>query len=151
VSVCFYNDYEWTASIVQDEQTPTGDVVACEECGREITATQWRHRIFMQEHEECQICAYEDDPDPEHAHDYGEVFHYHRCLECDKILRAVEDHEAKEGCPPGERQPALGLMRESLMEFDQPARGAYAKHAREMFPELADNPLVLELEFDRDE
>lgn len=167
--MCFYTDYDWTASVYEITESDAGFPTRCDECGKPLTMLDWRRRIWMQEAEECRICEdefsekYIDNEDiedalengdaeyaaemlkalDEHQHDYGETCLYHRCSDCDKILQAVEAREKAEGCPVHERLPALGEMQESLAEHEQAAE--YATHAIGMFPELAGNTFLQEL------
>ena len=169
--MCFYNDdYEWSASVCETSEADSGPATKCAECGCKIEPHEWRKHIFMQEHEDCQICqdpfsddyidrkameAELNDGDADwaaaqlkalddHTHDYGETYDYDCCRDCDKILQAVEDRETAEGCPVDERRPALGEMQESLMEHEQWAE--YAAHAVAMFPELAGNEFIRKLQ-----
>lgn len=75
-----------------------------------------------------------------HAHDYGESYDYVCCLGCEKILRAIEAHEAAEGCPVDARRPMLGNLAEEIIN----SRGYvdYRGIALAAFPELADHPLL---------
>lgn len=158
--MCFYNDYDWTASVTETNDGPADAECRCDECGAKIAVGQWRKHVYQQEHECCQIC--EDNESSEyvaagnyddaveaarlldgHACNYGETCDYNRCESCDKVLRAVKAREEREGCPPNARQPALFTMWEELGEHGDAK--AYAQEAVSMFPELAGNRHVVRL------
>lgn len=147
--MCFYPDYDWTASVVETTPGTVDKPTRCDECGKEIQAGEWRLHIAMQEHEECQTCdefgdSYnEDDPqDPATCeHDFGESFDYDRCEACDQILKAIRAVEQKEGCPSYAQQPALCELREVFSEHS--GAPVYAAHAIEMFPELGSVPWLV--------
>ena len=64
--MCFYHgDYDWSASVVEKDSGPTSKDIGCDECCQKIKAGEWRLHIFMQEHEECERCAYSDCDCPE--------------------------------------------------------------------------------------
>jgi len=161
--MCFYNDYDWCASLSEDTTGPATEPLRCDECSAEIKIGDICRHIYQQEHEECRIC--EDDCSEEfidrgemekllgteddewarsqletlhdHKHDYGETYEYYCCEACDKVRRAVVDREKIEGCPSDAQQPALGELWDALEEHDD--GHLYADHAIAMFPELAGN------------
>lgn len=166
--MCFYNDdADWSASVCETTPADTGEPCKCDECGRKITTDEWRLNIFMQEHEDCQIC--EDDCSDEfisredmeaeladgdaewaaahlktlenHTCDFGETFRYVRCKGCDEFLQAIEAQEIEEGCPPDSRRPALCDLHNSMAEHG--LSEIYGKKAIAMFPHLKDHPIVI--------
>lgn len=146
--MCFSNEHaDWYASI-QEESTGCDDnACRCDECGKKILSGEWRRHIFQQERECCEIC--EDDPDydedvadgePCHECEYGETYHYNRCLDCDRLLIAVELHEIKEDCPPHARRPMYGELHEVFCEHESNVE--YAQQAVAMYPYLKDHKFV---------
>lgn len=146
--MCFSNDdYDWYASVQEQSSGCDDQSTRCGECGKVIASGEWRHHVFMQEHECCEICG--DDPDydedvtegePGHDCDYGETYAYDRCLDCDRLLIAVELHEIKEDCPPHARRPALGELREVFWEHESNVE--YAEQAVAMYPYLNSHRFV---------
>lgn len=168
--MCFdTGDYDWCASVTEKTPSDSGKACRCDECGRDIAENEWRLAIHQQEHDSCQICEDEFSDEfisreemesevadgdeewaqnqikflDEHKHDYGETFDYVRCRGCDHFLKAIEDREAKEGCPPDARQPYLCALREEMSEHYQ-ARD-YADHAVAMFPDLQSHPIIRDI------
>jgi hypothetical protein len=149
--MCFYrDDYDWMASVTKQASVDSGPATNCDECGCAIAATEWRHTIYQQEHEQCQIC--EDDSADEYidpadreadfscTHDYGETFSYARCRGCDNLLKAIESREIAEGCPAHARRPSLCGLHDEILEHEQ--RREYGELAVAMFPELAEHKIV---------
>ncbi len=145
--MCFYNDdYDWVAAIEDEAERILEKPTRCDECGRKMQVGETAHHVFQQQHEECQACEEGDCdcPDKEDCpHDckcdepnFGETFEYDRCVECDKFLKAVEQHETDEQCPPMERQPAYAMMIETISEFERKDALKYFRKAARMFPEL---------------
>jgi hypothetical protein len=168
--MCFYNDDgDWSASLIEDSTGPATEACKCYECGAKIAIGDPVRRVYMQEHEECQICedegsenfidraemtemlGTEDDEEgreqlkslDEHKHDYGESENYHCCDSCNKVRLAVVEREKAEGCPEYSQQPYLGGLWDSLEEHDDGPE--YAKHAIAMFPELSGNERLTRL------
>lgn len=142
--MCFDSEYEWTASLCEEDSGPAVKPCKCDECGHKISAGEWRHHIYQQEHETCYCCE-EDGVDPCECEtpDLGETYDYQRCEACDKLLRAVEQHEIDEGCPVYARRPALTELHDVFWQHEQ--NWEYAEKAVAMFPELIDHRFIAEL------
>lgn len=147
--MCFYHDdYDWIAEICETTAGVSPLAAKCDECGKRILAFEWRCHVYQQEHEECQRCEYEElepDDEPCQTHDYGETFNYDRCEDCDKIIRAIEQYELREGCKPHESRPALCDLKEELNPWNRDDAPLYAAVAIEMFPELGDVPWLVDV------
>lgn len=141
--MCFYNEGEWSASLVLDDVLTADSPIKCGECRRVIEAgTQYR-RIYLQEHEVCYDCEGEGkECDCEKAN-LGETWTARRCMECDKFLQAVSAAEIEEGCPAHESQPSLDGMFDEIQEFDRNDKERYFAKARAMFPELETSYLAM--------
>src|SRR5688572_20106461 len=90
--MCFDDyDYDWTASVCEKEIriAKEGDKFGCDECGTKFQPGESYEYIFMQEHEECRVCEWEEAEAPCEKHDYGETDEYRRCKTCCKILDAI--------------------------------------------------------------
>ena len=161
--MCFYNDgdYDWTAELATATSGPSPKECVCCECSGKIRAGEWRHEIYMQEHEACQVCEDEWSDEfidraemekeltegdaewakamlkeiAEHKHDYGESSLYVRCETCEKILLSIEEHEERAGCPPRSRQPDLWSLWEELYHHSDTR--VYLQEAVAVFPEIA--------------
>lgn len=140
--MCFYNDYDWSAQIINTTEGPADKPVNCHECPQKIQVGEWRRKIYMQEHELCQLC--EDDCSDvfdeeinknECKHEYGQRYTYYCCQDCDKVLQAVKAHEVEAGCPAYAQQPPLGELWVGLQDSGE--GHIYAAKAIAMFPELA--------------
>lgn len=150
--MCFSNgDYGWTAEVQVNTSGCSPLQCKCYECRAIIAPYEWRVHIYQQEYEECQRCECEKlDDDDElcdelcDEHDYGETFEYVRCETCDKILRAIEAFEAREGCPVDERRPALCDLKDELNRWNRDDAPLYAAIAIEAYPELASVPWLLD-------
>lgn len=145
--MCFYNDdYDWYASVQKTETHIAGKPLPCHECGRQIAVGESLVYIYLQEHEECQRCEWEElgpDDEPCDSHDYGEIYHYRRCDECDQILKAIQVVEQEEGCPAHAQQPNLEELGEVFMEHE--SREQYALRAVAMYPALAEHRFLAPL------
>lgn len=135
--MCFYNEYDWTASIVLDSPDTATKDTHCDECGRPILAGETYRHLFMQEHDECQQCNDDDLEDctcdePQ----YGESYNYESCIECSQFLQAIKEVEKEEGCTGDEVSPALGQMIEQVAEIGEEESRKYFVRAREKFPAL---------------
>lgn len=139
--MCFYNDdYDWTASVVLQEKRTAGKQIQCYECGAKIAPGESYQWIFMQEHEECRVCEWEEAETPCEKHDYGEDFSYQRCNACSQLLAAIKAVEIEEGCPEHAQQPGLCELGEVFCEHEN--RREYAARAVAMFPELKSHRLI---------
>lgn len=145
--MCFdTSNYDWTASLSIESTGTSIKPTRCHECGKRIGMYEWRRHIYQQEYEECQRCEWEElgpDDEPCVTHDYGEVASYNRCEDCDKIIRAIEAFELREGCPAHESRPLLTELRDELYQSGE--GGRYAAVAIETFPELGAVPWLVDL------
>lgn len=135
--MCFYDDSDWFSEVADHCEFILELPRRCDECTREIPAGSVMHMIYLQRYECCRMC---DDEDPECEHDYGETDEYGRCDECDKILKAIEAHEADEGCPVHSRRPMLRDLRDQMIEHQSAQE--YRARALSMFPELDGHPML---------
>jgi hypothetical protein len=139
--MCFYDDGDWTAQVVEDEILVVTAPVKCDECRRPIKPGEWRRHVFMQEHEVCRHNPAHDDYDgpetdsedcPEGCeHDFGETFDYDRCQSCDQLIEAIHRHELAVGCHEYESRPSLTELHDAMVEGDGEA---YLAKAEELFP-----------------
>jgi hypothetical protein len=138
--MCFWNDSDWTAQVYEEEEGPAPADTRCDECRGHIFKGQWRHHVFMQEHEECQACedTWDKDAPPcdDGKHEYGEQFDYNSCERCYRLRHAVRQVEEEEGCTGSEAEPYFGGL------FEQVGSGEGWQHyadrmAAMRLPELA--------------
>ena len=152
--MCFYNeDCEWTASITDVTEGIADTAVKCDECCKPIAPGEWRRHVYQQEYEDCQTCENDECEcltfrGMEHRcqcdkPNYGETFDYDCCERCNKVIRAVEEREKREGCPSYAQRPALMGLWDEVGDHDDAEE--YAKAAIAMFPELATDDKVLSL------
>jgi endogenous inhibitor of DNA gyrase (YacG/DUF329 family) len=152
--MCFYfDDYEWTAELIDTKEGPDQSTVTCDECGKNISRGEWRKTVYQQEHEDtsCQFCDGGKADDGDECGDCdgtgergpGNTFEYHCCEPCEKILRAIETLEIAEGCRPPETRPGYGFLQETLTSTSYDDREKYVAKAIEMFPEIADHVRAL--------
>ncbi len=147
--MCFYNDdYEWTAESCEATEGHGGTATRCIECGAMIAAGEYRRHVYQRERESCQVCEDEwsDDYDDEQdkatcKHDYGNEFTADTCEACCNLLVAVRSVEVEAGCPEHAQVPAIGELRDSLIDHHE--REVYARRAVQMFPELASHEIVV--------
>lgn len=135
--MCFdTSECDWYAAVQIVTSGVSPLAARCGECGVCIAPFAWRRHIYQQECEECQRC--EELPAGEECeeHDYGETCVYDRCENCDKILRAIEAYELRQGCRSHEATPLIGNLQEELCVNNRPDAGVYAAVALETFPEL---------------
>jgi len=140
--MCFNDDYDWTANVVQEADTLAAAPAKCDECSAKIGVGDWVHTIHMEESEWCMDC---ENGDCDCAcvgeccqcatPNLGETFDYIRCESCDKFLRAVEATEIEEGCNKYTARPGLP-MRDDLQGVGRLDAKRYWKKAKAMFPEL---------------
>lgn len=148
--MCFYtDDCDWIASHTEEENRTEDKDRRCLECGTKIPAGQELHRIYLQEHEDCQACEYGEcvcagDEPIEESHDcrcekpdFGQDYEYRRCLNCDRLLQVIEDVELSRGCRSWESRPMLEQMRESLQQMDWSDAKAYFDACRVKHPEMS--------------
>lgn len=149
--MCFYNDPDWYASPVTDELRTATAPLTCMECRSPIPIDAQYRYVYQQEHECCRCLDFErclDDDATIEARgdtctcptpDYGETYHYHRCLDCDKFLSAVAAVEHDAGCPSDESQPCYEGMIEEISEghgYGDESAVRYFKRANRDYPEL---------------
>jgi len=147
--MCFYQDYDWYASIVEEQTTVATTEAACNECYRKIQRGQTIHTVYQQEHETCQDCEngycdchvrFDGDdhececPNP----NFGETFDYVCCHDCHLFLEAVESVEIEAGCHERESRPSYCGMIEDIgrANGDMDEAKRYFKKAAKMFPNL---------------
>ncbi len=159
--MCFINDGDWYASVIEHSTYCRPKPLRCTECCRQIRAFEPIHRTFMQEHEECDRCfgGSEEEcscpisekggtnwcgeplrdccqcPEP----DYGESFETWRCQDCQDFLEAVKAAEIAAGCDASESQPPYEQMIEYLCEGGAAEAKKYYTKAVEMYPRLVAN------------
>lgn len=137
--MCFDTEGDWQATI-NEWSGVRGSQSKCIECRSEIPDGAWRLHIFQQEHEECQICEYEDgEPCAEGDHDYGESFVGDVCRECCLVRAAINELEEQEGCPSYSREPLFGTLWEELQADKRWGENHYVRFAMQRFPELANH------------
>lgn len=141
--MCFVNDYEWTADLVERWTETVEKEVHCDECYRAVPVGAVVHRVFMQEHEECRACFYDGDcecPEGEcckcEKPTFGETFDYFCCDECQKFLGAVSASEVEAGCRPSESLPSLSGMVPEINGGGMEEAKKYFKKARVLHPDL---------------
>lgn len=130
--MCFYNDYNWYASVTEETNIPATEPFRCDECGRTMPAGSTRRYVYQQEHETCYDC---DDEDPDHQHNYGETNEYTSCDECRKMLAAIEIAEIEDGCDPAYSHPGLTGMVDAIIESRSDSK-KYFQAAAKASPEL---------------
>lgn len=141
--MCFTDyDYDWVASVYEKDIVINTKPVKCLECYSLIKEGDIKHTIHMEQHEECQICY---DGECECKKDeccqcsnptFGEEYDYHRCVSCNKFLKAVHDEEIDAGCGENESQPPLEMMIEYLQEGGEDEAIKYLKRAIKEYPDL---------------
>lgn len=148
--MCFTYEPDWYAS-VSDQAIlicqESLNALKCAECYDIINVGEAYHHIEQQEHEECQACG-DGDCDCS-ADEYGEClgceceapslgesFEMDWCQNCENLLRAIEEIEKEEGCPPHSRRPAMPGLFDELWEVKENVPGYIAKMLS-MFPEMA--------------
>lgn len=132
--MCFSNEADWYARISDIVFAKAESQCKCNECRRTINAGEWREHVYQQEHEECQLCEFDE---CEGTHDYGETYEGDTCRECCLLLAAIYDLEAQEGCPEYSRQPLGGMLQEELWQDRRYGENKYIPYALSKYPELA--------------
>jgi hypothetical protein len=145
--MCFYHDYDWSAQVVEEDDSVSNGTVRCDECFQKIAVGERYRHTYMQEYEECRRCvddSYafdEDDFDPDNEeckagrHCVGETYDYDVCERCQKLLKVIKSVEEDDGCKGAETQPSLGELREVFWESDHAVD--YIDRALKDYPELA--------------
>ena len=141
--MCFYNDYDWVAEINEETAGVSPAPAKCHECGQRIAANEWRRHVHQQEHVHCERCEDLDEGDTCDRHEYGETYDYDRCETCEKILVAIGRFESANGCAVHESQPALGMLRDELLQHHDGR--LYVAVAIESYPELGAVDWLVEL------
>lgn len=133
--MCFYHDYDWLVSIQEiNTETAGPKGLRCDECGRHLSqGTSYIH-IYQQENDPDDA---EEGQEMEEF-DPGNTFEYDRCLDCDKLLQAIEAVERDNGCKGSATRPCLTELRDALQEDEG---GLYIERARLLFPQL-DEPYL---------
>jgi hypothetical protein len=147
--MCFLNEGDWTASLVEKQDTIAQKETSCDECCTKICVGDPLHTVYMQEHEECGRCdngECECDkccqcPEP----DIGETFSYECCDQCHKFLQAVENAELEAGCDRSDSRPSYGAMHEEIRDGGAHEAKKYYTHAARDFPELVQSGYLKEL------
>ena len=148
--MCFYNDdYDWIARQIEEEDRVEDRDCRCLECRQKIPAGTELHYVYMQEYEECQACengecACNDGEPVDDSHecrcdkpDFGSVYEYRRCLNCHRLLQAIEDVELERGCRHHEARPMLEQMQESLQEMGWSDARPYLDTCLAKHPEMS--------------
>lgn len=144
--MCFTDDCDWYASIVEDEILTASKPTQCNECHEMIQEGGWLRHIFMQEHEECihDPTSENYDFEGEHEgegcpegceHDYGETCDYDRCETCDQLIEAIHQHELVEGCSHNESYPNLDGLYDAFWEGNGKA---YLARAETLYPGITE-------------
>lgn len=140
--MCFLNECDWYATVVERTQKAAEKQVTCDECCRKIAVGGLVHRIHMQECEYCKACenGFCDCPEEECCKcedpNLGETFDYRCCDDCHRFLEAVEAAEVEAGCHRNEARPGLGSMKEEINNGGMDEAKRYWKQATQMFPDL---------------
>lgn len=148
--MCFtFEDFDWTASICEVTEKGADKDCFCGECGSSIKCFDSFTNVFMQEDEECRLCA-ENADDPEltaeervHTCDFGETWSERVCANCMKLRDGIRQRELKAGCPEWSSVPPWGMLRDELWEHGE--RVAYVYSAMELYPELVSHPIVADI------
>lgn len=147
MTMCFINDCDWSADIVDEADPVATDKLKCDECGADINPGDVHHTIYQQQHEICQRCESDDcdcpaqNPDDHHEckcqkPDYGTIYRYKRCHGCELFLKAVAMAEVEAGCAASESRPSLEGMIIEIGEAGPYEAKKYHRMAKKMFPEL---------------
>ena len=142
--MCFYEESEWYASIVEDETKPAAKPTKCDECRRIIQIGDPVRHIFMKEREVCRHDPESDDYDPEDTgepdcneeckHDFGESFECDQCETCTQLIEAIHQHEIESGCSEDESRPGLTGLYDAFAEGEG---AAYLAKAEALYPGIA--------------
>lgn len=119
--MCFYHDYDWTASETNKLSLESDGTVRCGECRRTITNGERFLRIEMFEHEQCLDCGKHHSDDACDECDPGEHFTWDMCHQCELLRAAIVRCEKAEGCDGDEASPPLDLI-EEFGNWDKDAR-----------------------------
>lgn len=148
--MCFYtDDYDWIAQHIEAENRTEDVPRRCLECRRMIPAGTELHHVFARQYEECQACengecACNDGEPIEESHDcqcekpdLGQDYEYRRCLDCHRLLQAIEDVELARGCRHHESRPMPEQMRDSLGQMDWSDAKPYFDACLAKHPEMS--------------
>lgn len=140
--MCFYADYDWTASVSVARGTTASRDMRCDECRQPIREGQFVHHLYQQQYEECRYCEDEGCSCPEgdccqcEKPDHGEECDWYCCENCWKFLMTVEAAEVAAGCRRSEALPPLYCAFEYIQENGIEEARKYFKLARRVYPEL---------------
>jgi hypothetical protein len=141
--MCFDNDSDWTASIVERKTTLAKKPTKCRECNRVIQVGDLLHHVYQQEHEVCRYDPESDDyiGEDENAdkegcpegckHDFGETYDYDCCEVCSQLIEAIHQHELEEGCHESESRPPYEGLYDAFADGDG---DRYFAKAEELYP-----------------
>ncbi len=148
--MCFYNEYDWSAEVVEYTGGPATSQHRCFECHTFIHPGEWVHKTFMQEHEDCQhenrIDDNEDVTDfyesgimPHWCNGldaepcvFGETHQSYVCQSCTDFRAAIRAVEEADGCVGDEAEPQN--LFDDIAESDHYHQ--YFDHAANTFPHL---------------
>lgn len=154
--MCFVaDDYDWIARVCETDDKVAGVDCKCDECHELIKAGDRIYMVHMHEHEECAHCRGDECTDDEcpwclgnrtdeapctcdEGIDIGNTFDAVWCQNCQWLREAIRDYEIKEGCSEREADPPLGRMMDELGNLGPDERWAYAAHALQLRPSLAE-------------
>ena len=154
--MCFYHgDYDWYAELQENDSYIIKNLpITCNECLIKVQVGETIHHIYLQQHEECNIC-YSGECDcpftvisgeePERNccqckyPEFGETFDWYCCDNCHKFLEAIQTSETEAGCKGNSTRPALGTMVEELREGGKEEVERYIKKLESLYPELITN------------
>lgn len=149
--MCFDNESDWYARVNEVTESVATREVWCYECGRHIQPGEALRHVHQQEYEfcECDFCRNQHCPDEDYdgpaecQDDLGQEFDCELCMDCCKLLKAIEAQEVAEGCPEYARQPLYGELADVFTEHQQ--NFEYAERAVDMFPELYNHRFIVGL------
>jgi hypothetical protein len=146
--VCFYHDDDgWHAEVYEaGVETATSDR-KCQECRGQIPAGERYYHLYAQQHEQCVTCGgnpddedFRDDTECTCAEpDFGETMTYDCCLDCRRVLEAIQASEEEAGCRDEETRPALWQLRQAMRDEGE----RYAARALLLYPDLGPHLAVL--------
>lgn len=129
--MCFYNDYDWYAELVEDEIRTADQPTRCGECGTVVPEEGTLRHIYYQQYEICRRDHYEGGPgcSEDCEHDFGETFDFDLCEACNQLIEAIHQFEIEEGCGEAESRPAFGELYDAIYN-----RKDYLEKAESLYP-----------------